>query len=333
MSGKWLKTLAIIVFYLGLSHALAVFWEFHLPAYKLGIISLLEGKGDFPAQYRILGPWSINFIAQTFNIHLYSAELIFYWLAFFLAFFALRFWLSPFLPKTICELAPLFLIPLIIGNVGLRFPWDALTFVFMPLLLGLLYRKKWAWLVIVFTIATLARETSFLVVIAMSILALYDRQQRKSLLFVSALCTLIWFAEKAVLVSFYGQLADSVVSWQFRENIRFLTGKGFPIDEPLLLAVVTHRLSIDTLSDRFALFYSYPFYLLSLLSWANFAWVLIFPHWRRKDAFLRRLAWLIPIYFVIMFFVGVLFEKRIYFELYPIVMALALQTFFERHQS
>lgn len=334
MASKWLKTLAIIIFYLGLSRALAVFWEFHLPAYKLGVISLLEGKGDFPAQYRVLGPWCINFIAQTFHIHLYSAELVFYWLTFFFAFFAFRFWLSPFLPKNICELSPVFLIALTIGNVGLRFSWDALTFLFMPLMFGLLYRKKWAWLVITFAIATLARETSFLVIIAMAILALYDSSERKYLIFVSALCTIIWIVEKLVLINIYGQPLNSVADWKLQDNLKFLLGRiDFPIDEPMLIGILTHKTDTDLIVKRFALFYSYPFYLLSFLSWANFAWVLIFPSWKKKDVFLRRLAWLIPIHILIMLFVGILFEKRIYFELYPIVMALALQTFFERQKG
>lgn len=334
MNSRWAKVLALIIFYLGMARAMASFWEFSVPVYvESEIAALIEGRGGYPAQYRILGPWIINFISGTFHLHLATAELLFYWLAFFLSFFALRFWLLPFLPRPVCDLSPVWLIALSVGNVGLRYTWDALTFIFTPLLLGLLYRKKWVWLVIAFSIATLARETNFLIVFALAVFAIYSKAERKTLLLLSILCSAIWVIEKFALIKLYGGSSSSAVIWQLKENIKFLTGNYLPIDENMTLAIACQRTSIDWILKRWGIFYTYPAYLLTLLSWANFAWVLMFPRWRKKDIFLQRVAWLIPIHFAIMFFIGVIFEKRIYFELYPIVIALGLQTFFEGQKS
>ncbi len=334
MNSRWTKA-ATYIFYLGLARAMAVFWTCHIPVFKSSMIPLLlNGKGGYPAQYRMLGPWIIGFLANSLHIHLLSAQMIFYWLAFFAAFLAMRYWLKPFVPKAISDLAPVWLIPLIIGNVALRYPWDALTFVFIPLLLGLLYRKRWDWFVIVFAVGTLSRETTLLALLAMAILMLYWREDRRKMALVGLLCGLIWVAERYAILAFYGKPVSTAFVWQLKTNIRFLTGKSVPIDEPAILARLVWRYKgTGSVIKRMWIFYTYPLSLLSFLGWANFAWILIFPRWRRKDPFLRRIAWLIPIHIAIMLFVGILFEKRIYFELYPIVIALGLQTFFDQPQQ
>jgi len=333
---KWTKAIVLTIFYLGIARAMSIFWVTHLAA-QTGITvgTLLTGSGTFPFQYRVLGPWIIGFISQIFNLPLLSAQLIFYWLAFFAAFVALRYWLHPFVPPVISDLAPFWLVPLIIGNVATRYPWDALTFVFMPLLLGLLYRKKWAWLVITFAIATLSRETTLLIIFAVAILAIYSKEERKQLLLIGLLCALVWGVEKFLLAQLYEGAQESAMNWwTLQQNIQFFTGKLTPTDEAANLGVF--HFAAKDLTDfviNTKIFYSYPLSLITFFSWANFAWVLIFPKWRKKDFFLRQMAWLIPIYFTIMMCVGIIFEKRIYFELYPIVIALALQTFFEGQKS
>jgi len=335
MKNKWTKTLALLVFYLGFARALGIFWVCQIPAYSSAMVTkILAGKGGYPAQYRILGPWIIGFISRTFHIHMLSAEMLFYWLAFFAAFLAVRYWLRPFVPRAASDLAPVWLAPLIIGNVALRYPCDALTFTVIPLLLALLYRRNWTWLVVVFAVGTLSRETTLLAVIAMAVLALYSKDDRRRLALVGLLCTVIWVAEKYALVKLYGGAVKSVATWKLLQNLRFFTGEEIPVDEPAILGYAVGRFeNVYAFMGRTRIFYTYPAYLLSFFGWANFAWVLIFPRWRTKDVFLRRIAWLIPLHIAIMLCVGVIFEKRIFFELYPIVIALGLQTFFKQPRA
>jgi len=223
--------------------------------------------------------------------------------------------LKPFLPKAVADLAPIWVSATLLNNIVLRYPWDPLSLGFLSLLFVLIQRKKWALFYPALMIATFNRETTYLAVMAVFLMEIKDRSGRIEALSRTALAAMIWAGVRATVQIIY------------RDN------PGAPFEPSVTLNwdfLMCKIAFIDYLNNPFLthLGHVFPLSWLQFLTALNGTWLLIFPRFRSKDPILRRLALLIPIQLLAIYLVGRLFERRLYMELLPIVLPLALQTFF-----
>jgi len=316
MPEKRLKAAFLIIFYLLFSWVF-VYYTMQVPQYAAASLEqLIKGTAERPFQYRILGPWLIKAISSYSHISLRGAEMIFYFLAYFFAFLALRRWLANFLPRWLSDLSPLWLFICSINNLYPRYPWDALTQLFMPLLFNLAYKKRWGWFLFVFAIAMLNRETTYLAILGFTLIELGrvgKSYLRAAAVFVIA--SAIWLGLKIALEKMFFEQAGAFVQLEFFRNLEYFTGKRCFFDY-----MINSHLK--------PLCWIVPLCWLAFLSFANFMWLFIFPKLFNKDKTLLRLAILIPVHIAIVMVFGVIAERRVMAELYPLIIPLALQTFF-----
>ena len=306
----------LAVFYMCMAWVMAYYTLASVPAAGAKLSSILAGHENLPFQYRILGPWTIYALSRTGVFNLNQAELLFYVASYLFAFIAMRLWLSHFLPRSMADLAPVWMVATVTNQLIYRYAWDPLTLGFIPLLLHLAYRRSWTWFLVVFAVGTFNRETTYLALIAALLFAPPGETVRdlKRIAPPLAVAALIWLAIKLLLAHAYAGNAGSVVEWKPYYNYLVLVGESS---------------SWDFHNYEHLKGFKLPFLWLTFLSWANFWWVLLPAGWRRKSPVLKRLAWIILFQFALIFLVGNIWERRVYLELYPIVIALALQTFTE----
>jgi len=305
--------------YIGLAWVMGYYTLASVPQCGADLVDCIMGRADLPFQYRILGPWVIYAFFKLGLQTLNQAELLFYVLAYLFAFASMRLWLSDFLPQKLADLSPVWVVALTVNQLIYRYPWDPLTLGFIPLLLHLAYRKNWTWFIVAFAAGTFNRETTYLALIAIFLFNPKETLSNlKKIVPPVAAAAIAWIAIKLILASLYFGNAGGVIEWSPPENLSVILGKSTSWD----------FFKYDHLHG-----FSVPLIWLSFLSWANFWWVLLLPKWRQKSPVLRRLGWLIIIQFLIIFFVGNIWERRVFLELYPIVIGLGLQTFFGRRKD
>ena len=303
------------VLYLCLAWAMAYYTLASVPQRGAKLVDCIMGRADLPFQYRILGPWTIYALSKIGLQTLDQAELLFYVLAYLFAFASMRLWLQNFLPQEIADLSPLWVIALTVNQLIYRYPWDPLTLGFIPLLLHLAYRGSWAWFIVAFAVGTFNRETTYLALMAIPLLCgLKDFTSRlKEFIPPVFAAAIIWALIKLILVSMFAYNAGTPIQWSLPENMSVLLNKST---------------SWDFHYYRHLRYFPIPLCWLSIVSWANFWWAVALSKWQQKSPVLKRLAWIIAIHFVIVLLVGNLWERRVYLELYPIILGLGLQTFF-----
>ena len=125
----------------------------------------------------------------------------------------------------------------------------------------------------------------------------------------------VWLAIKVALGYLFAANPGGALEWHLAKNLDVLRGVVAFADvmHTPLLAPMAHAI---------------PWCWLQFLAALNFVWVLVPVRWRAKDPFLRTLALLIPLHLGLMVLFGNLVERRIYLDVLPVVLPLALQTFF-----
>ncbi len=319
---------AILFVYLFAAFGAALFHSFQVPEiWHANLARLLAGESPPPFCYRVLIPWLLKALISS-GVQFQVAMLLVSWLGFFGAFLAMRWWTRLFVLDALAVVAPFVMVACIVGNIHLYFPWDPYTLMFMPLLFGLVYKRRWAVFLAVFVLATFSKESTFIAVFAALLFALAsaDRSVRRSAALTALAASVIWISIKALLFSTVGGGVSRSFEWQLESNIDFLLGRKAPLDELAVLAAGAYfRQNFDVAKNVMHMFYSYPQVLLfSFLRWGHFLWLFLFIGHSRKEPYLRALVWLVPIYLSMLMFVGIISEKRIYFELYPILIAHTL---------
>ena len=278
---------------------------------------LTAQTANTPFQYRMLVPWIVSLLlrfcpAAAENTSAYSKCFynLYFWIdcaSVFAMVLALRQYLGLFLEKRLTDLISFSIFLVLPYNfllnrwLALRYPTDFPSILFFTLGLTLIYRRKWSLFYPLFILATFNRETTCFLTAAY-ILTAIGYGKRKTVLLHALAQALSWLAVKYVLSLIYAANAGgNVCQFHLIENFGFLT---------------TIR--------AYALFFSNLGYL----------WIPVLFYWKLiPDQFVRRTVWLIPIFFLGMFFVGNMYELRIYGELTPVVIsafALILKEMFTK---
>jgi hypothetical protein len=254
---------------------------------------LIHGRGPYPDQYRVLTP----FLAE---------GLMLLGLSFVAAYQLLRFvfvaaslcvfhqyllaWVRPAL-----ALAGLFALAAVLPFTYLFYtmqPGDPLNMLVFFLAFLALSRERDAWIVPLVIVGVLNRETAVLLPL-LHALVRYRRDPRSRWI---ALC-----------------VTEAVLAAGIYAGLRAVIGSRAPYApiSPL------HYWKANA-SDALALVQVLGFFNLALwLSWRD---------WRHKPAFLRRTAWMVPVFFVVYGSFGYLREIRYFLPVLPVVVPLALLT-------
>jgi hypothetical protein len=308
--------IALALFYLGAAWGMA-YYAVQLPLHRLiNIETLIAGTAPRPFQFRVLGPWTILALQRATGLSLESAELLWHLASYLALFAAMRAWLRAFLPAAVADLAPVFVAGVFVNNLVLRYPWDAAGVFFITVLLDLARRGRWLPVFGVLAVATVNRENAYLVVPAVFLTAVFHRRvglPRGVGLTVAAAA--VWLGVKTALYHAFPDAAGGVLQWHVPENLAILAGRAPFLDFRHVPALAPLGTAV-------------PWCWLQVLGALNFVWVLVPVRFATKDPLLRALAWLVPIHLTLLFLFGNLAERRVYLDLAPIVLPLALQTFF-----
>ena len=157
--------------------------------------------------------------------------------------------------------------------------------------LYLMYREKWAWFLIVFTIGCLNKETTILLTM---IYFIYFRKDdffaKRKFYGMLILQGLIFAAVKAGLYQIFRDNPGGMAQFHLVDYNLYTIGK----------------LSIEAVVS------------LGLIA------LFIFRGWKDKPEFLRDALWIAVPLFVLTFFLGYIDEQRDFYELYPVVVLLVL---------
>jgi hypothetical protein len=285
-----LPELAFVLFVLLLSHQF-VFLRFNTTIIytRASPEALARGTAPTPYQYRILVPAIARLSGDpgtAYRIVEFAATVA--------LCYATRRWLSLYLGDLrLASLATVLLGYVLPYNFAytLWYPWDIPGVLFVTLGLVLLRCRRWTAYYGVFALATVNRETTYLLTLIHCVTAL-GRDRRDTILRHVAAQGGIWLAIKAALY-----LA-------FREN----RVQGIGLFDIQLLRNLGQLARPDVLVTV-------------LRSWGMLWIVVALGLQRIEDRFLRRALLACVVQLVILLLVGVIEELRVYGEIIPIVLA------------
>ena len=265
------------------------------------------GTGRTPFQYRALVPWAVRLavsavppLGRSLWVPYGAVEA----LAALGAWAAARHFLRPFVPDRPAErsAAALGMFLLLGLNLALPFrhnafffPWDTLSVAFFTLGLALLRERRWPAFYVLFAVATLNRETTCFLTIAL-VLSEVGRMPLPRLAAHGAAQLAIWVAVKALLLALYSQNAPLLGAG---------TSSLFVMPTLLNLGAVSGVPGLLVLAGAMGGLWLVPLLLAG----------------RIGDAPLRRTSRAVPVFVAAMLLVGEVLEVRIYSELIPLVLA------------
>jgi hypothetical protein len=265
------------------------------------------GTGRTPFQYRALVPWTVRLavavvppLGRSLWLPYGAAEA----LAAFGAWAAARRFLRPYLPDRPGERsAAAFGMFLLLGlNLALPFrhnafffPWDTLSVAFFTAGLALLRDRRWTAFYLLFSLATLNRETTCFLTIAL-VLSEVGRMPLPRLAAHGAAQLAIWVALKALLLALYSQNTPLLGAG---------TSSLFVMPTLLNIGAVSGVPGLLVLSGAIGGLWLVPLLLAS----------------RVAEPGLRRLFRVVPVFLAGMLVVGEVLEVRVYSELIPLVLA------------
>jgi len=266
--------------------------------------ALAAGTASTPYQYRVLVPWlvrgalGVHAISPAAERSLFVAiEVIaLVWLA-----FVFRRYVSLFIADrkvaSVAALSVFAILPFNYFNLP-YYPYDVPSVLFFTLGLVLIHDERWTWFYPLFVIATLNRETSIFLTVAM-VLALADRYPWSKLAILAGSQVALWAAIKAVLYALYAHnrwMGYGIYQFQLKVNLATLY--AFPVKGVIALA-------------------TWGCLWLAVVVWRD----------RIRDRFLQRNLLTVPFFIAGMLLVGFVTELRIYGEVLPIVLAAAWVAF------
>ena len=257
---------------------------------------LTNFSADTPFQYRVLIPFIVHYINSFISIDLIILYRLIEFLAVFLLILFYKKYLNNFIISekysfyfslSICLILPFnFLLPKI---CNFYYPSDISSILFTVIGLNYIYKNKLAYFYIVFLFATINRETS-LFLSFIFLIHYYNKITFLKLSYHGILQGIIWISIKSFL---YHTFSDN-------------PGRGL--------------FESDHLSSNIS-FMINPFNFLYFFSNMGFIWIFTFKFLDRiQNIFLTKSLWVILPHFLIMLFVGNIFELRIFGEMIPIVL-------------
>jgi hypothetical protein len=262
--------------------------------------------GPKPWQYRILFPSIANGLtALNLPVHfsLWGWARVMELVSMVLATYAFRYYLELFLKdRRVTSILAFFIFLILPFHFFYPRPYyanywfDTPAILFFTLGLTFLYQKKWVLYYVLFTVATFNRETTCFLTIAYLCTALGRERLPKIALHCGAQF-IIWMAIKTVIGRIYlNNPGPNGFEWfdgestipHYVDNIKFLTK---PENLPGFLGIM------------------------------GFTWVPVLCYYKNiGNEFVQRCLWVIPPFFVGMFFVANIYELRIFADLIPVVL-------------
>ena len=257
---------------------------------------LFDGSAVKPFQYRMLIPWILQLLSKSAGVRPMSILVTLNVLLLYLIVFIYRYFLSLFVDNRhisgYLALGLFFILPfhnLFARELPIWYPWDFSTLLFFLLGIIAVYRKNWLLYYPVFIIGTFNKETTCFLPF-LYFYAFLGREKIRSLLLHPAASLLLWLGIKMLMHQLYPESGASVSFFQVKitTNIEYLTR-------------LPHILMISSL---------FGFLWLPVL--------LLFHH--IKEIFIRRSLFVVLIYSIGMFYVGNVYELRIFNEMIPLVL-------------
>ncbi|HSG98627.1 MAG TPA: hypothetical protein VLB27_01170 [candidate division Zixibacteria bacterium] len=263
--------------------------------------ALIDGAAYKPFQFRLLIPWLVGKLHALTGAEITPLYQVVDTVAIVGVVLATRYLLAPYLSGKkldVVSFAVLLLLPwnyLLPQEIALYIPSDMPAVAFFTLLLALGLRGQWRWYYPLFAIATLNRETTCFVTLAL-LFALWRSTPRKTLALHLAAQFLIWTSLKAALF------------------VAFADNPGGLFEIYGISA--TRRSHFDANLE----FLTTPLRLLILLSSFGYLWIsaALFRD-RIGDRRLRAALWSMVVFFGAMMVIGNLNETRIFGEFIPLV--------------
>lgn len=263
-------------------------------------------NGTKPWQYRILVPGiasALNALNLPLHFSLWGWARMIELGSMILVIYASRGYLGLFLKdRKLTSILAFFIILILPFQFFYPRPYyanywfDTPAILFFTLGLTFIYQKKWMLYYALFTVATLNRETTCFLTVVYLCTAL----GREKISTIAGHCTaqfVIWMAIKTVLGRIY------------LENPGPNGFEWFDGD-----STIPHY--VDNLKVL-----ANPMNLAGFLSFMGFLWVPVLFYYKKiGNEFVQRCLWIIPPYFVGMFFVANIYELRIFSDLIPVVL-------------
>ena len=166
-----------------------------------GMAAFTHGQAPFPFRYRVLVTGLASFLERA-GLPLHAAYFLLATLAVFVLLLAFDQFLALFVRRDFAHvLAPGILYPLGWNYLGLNrmyFPFDLPGVALFTLALVLLAERRWAWFYVVFALATLNRETTWLLTFILLAVE-WGRLPTRTLAAHVVTQALIWVALKVAL--------------------------------------------------------------------------------------------------------------------------------------
>ena len=298
-------TLSIALFYIVCFVASLYFGylrlKLNLQYEHAGLIDLINNRASTPFQYRVLIPWLISCINEALLLtgHTYPPFQIAYYIEVFATFFLIlmfrRFLLFLINNERLSMLLTFCLFYVLTFNYLLPrsnrfwYPSDIPSILFFTLGLLFLYRGQWLHYYIVFIAGCLNRET----ICFLTLVFLFVSIGKTPLRFIVYHCVIqfsIWVIIKIFL------------------NRLYMSNPGAGLFESHIVHNIRHILN--------------PSNYAALLSAFGFLWIPGILYYKRISSYFLRRSLLVAIpFFLCMFYVGNIYELRIYGELVPLIAA------------
>lgn len=286
-------------------------------AYESSVASLadmIQGRALAPFQHRMLIPWlvgAINGILPQLEIHWIALEIRL--VVVFLLLMALRHWLRLFFSETVARLAPLAIAMMLPWSFDNAYADDFPSILVYTVCLILLWKQAWLAYLALFVLGTFNRETTILLILPF-VATMWGRLGQRRFWSVLALQVLLFALAKALLLVIYPITSPVAVTASLNGSWERTMGS--------VLAVIRPEENLERIARVFPRIFDQ--YVREFWNMSGYLWILALIGFPRAHPFLKRVALVVPVLIVAMFVVGLTNETRIFYELVPIYLVLAL---------
>lgn len=260
---------------------------------------LAYGKAALPFQFRLLVPYIVRLLSLVIRTDLLTIYTGVEFLATIALFLSYRYFLSLFFRPAIADILPFVLVYALPFNYAILttmfYPSDIPAILFFTLALTFMYKQQWREYYLLYFIATLNRETTcFLTFIFLAV-----------------------FFKRIKFTNYILHLACQFVLWVGIKEALYLAFKSNP--------GWLYEKHIETNINMFLEILSLNFYpLINLILNFGGLWLIVPFAFKYAPEFLRRSLFVLVPFLIGMFIVGNLYEMRIYGELLPVLVTIAL---------
>lgn len=294
--GRW----ALLGAYLGTSWVVArVYWQTTHQLDTATIEQFVAGTADKPFAYRVLMPWVLGWANRLNGVDdLVVTDIGLRVLVLFGVMVVMRRWLRHFVDPVLADVGPLLLGVMLPGTFVWYWPYDFAGILVWTVCLLALVERRYALYLLVFTVGTFNRETTFLLIGVFGVTQWEALGARRTLRWAGVQVAIFAAIFVGLRLAIHPADGDAM-EWHLLKNAAFLIGQKGPF-----------------------VFEGY----MTMLSALGFVWLLAPWYWGRKSLFLRQACWIIPVHAAAILVTGRLVEPRLWNEWIPVVLAMAGQT-------